>query len=76
MPCKDTYEYPIYSYDDPQYGDSPVGGGSTIDLTEAPSLADILCEILTRYRFVDEHIVKHPIPDPPARVVGEAARFT
>jgi hypothetical protein len=61
----DNYEYANYGYDDPQYGDSPVGCGSSIYLTKAPTLADILREILARYRFAEEHIIKHPIPDPP-----------
>lgn len=60
----DTYEY-ANPYDDPQYGDTPVGCGSLIYLTKAPSLADILREILARYLLVERHILKHPIPDPP-----------
>ena len=60
----DTYEY-ANSYDDPQYGDTPVGCGSLIYLTKAPTLADILREILARYLLVERQIIKHPIPDPP-----------
>ena len=60
----DTYEY-ANPYDDPQYGDTPVGCGSHIYLTKAPSLSDILREILARYRLVEAQITKHPIPDPP-----------
>jgi hypothetical protein len=60
----DTYEY-ANSYDDPQYGDTPAGCGSLIYLTKAPTLADILREILARYVLVERQIVKHPIPDPP-----------
>jgi hypothetical protein len=60
----DTYEY-ANSYDDPQYGDKPAGCGSLIYLTKAPTLADILREILARYVLVDRHIARHPIPDPP-----------
>ena len=60
----DTYEY-ANSYDDPQYGDTPVGCGSQIYLTKAPTLADILRAILDRYLLVENHIIRHPIPDPP-----------
>ena len=60
----DTYEY-ANSYDDPQYGDTPVGCGTQIYLTKAPTLADIIRAILSRYLLVDSHIVRHPIPDPP-----------
>lgn len=60
----DTYEY-ANSYDDPQYGDSPVGCGSQIYLTKAPTLADILRALLERYRLIEDHVIKHPIPDPP-----------
>lgn len=60
----DTYEY-ANPYDDPQYGDTPVGCGSQIYLTKAPTLADILRAILARYLLVDRQIIKHPIPDPP-----------
>ena len=60
----DAYEY-ANSYDDPQYGDTPVGCGSLIYLTKAPTLADILRAILDRYLLVEDLIVKHPIPDPP-----------
>jgi hypothetical protein len=60
----DTYEY-ANSYDDPQYGDTPAGCGSLIYLTKAPTLADILREILARYLLVERQIIKHPIPDPP-----------
>ena len=60
----DTYEY-ANSYDDPQYGDTPVGCGTQIYLTKAPTLADIIRAILSRYLLVDDHIVRHPIPDPP-----------
>jgi hypothetical protein len=59
----DTYEY-ANTYDDPQYGDTPVGCGSQIYLTKAPTLADILREILARYVLVERQIIKHPIPDP------------
>jgi hypothetical protein len=44
---------------------TPVGCGSLIYLTKAPSLADILRAILERYLLVERLIVKHPIPDPP-----------
>ena len=60
----DTYQY-VNPYDDPQYGDTPVGCGSHIYLTKAPTLADILRAILDRYLLVEGHIIKHPIPDPP-----------
>ena len=60
----DTYEY-ANSYDDPQYGDTPAGCGSQIYLTKAPTLADIIRALLSRYLLVDSHIVRHPIPDPP-----------
>jgi hypothetical protein len=60
----DAYEY-ANPYDDPQYGDSPVGCGSSIFLTKAPTLADIIKEILERYRAIQKVVVKHPIPDPP-----------
>ncbi|MGB8436802.1 MAG: C13 family peptidase [Burkholderiales bacterium] len=60
----DTYEY-ANIYDDPQYGDKPVGCGSQIYLTKAPSLADILREILDKYLLLKGHVIKHPIPDPP-----------
>ena len=60
----DTYQY-VNPYDDPQYGDTPLGCGSHIYLTKAPTLADIIRAILARYLLVDRHIVKHPIPDPP-----------
>ena len=60
----DTYQY-VNPYDDPQYGDAPAGCGSGIYLTKAPTLADILKEILSRYRAIDRHIIRHPIPDPP-----------
>jgi hypothetical protein len=60
----DTYEY-ANVYDDPQYGDKPVGCGTQIYLTKAPTLADIIRAILSRYLLVDDHIVRHPIPDPP-----------
>jgi len=60
----DTYEY-ANPYDDPQYADTPTGCGSHIYLTKAPSLSDILREILARYRLVESQIIKHPIPDPP-----------
>lgn len=60
----DAYEY-ANSYDDPQYGDAPTGCGAQIYLTKAPSLADILREILDRYLLLEGHILRHPIPDPP-----------
>ena len=59
-----AYDYPN-SYDDPQYGDAPVGCGSSIYLTTPPSLADIIRELLERYRAIEKVILKHPIPDPP-----------
>src|SRR5262249_27369217 len=37
--------YDTASYDDPQYADSPSGCGSSIYLTKAPSLADILAAL-------------------------------
>ncbi len=60
----DAYEY-ANSYDDPQYGDVPAGCGSLIYLTKPPTLAEILSEILKRYRAIDKLVTKHPIPDPP-----------
>jgi Peptidase C13 family len=60
----DAYEY-ANPYDDPQYADSPIGCGSSIYLTKAPTLADILKEILKRYRAIEKVVGKHPIPDPP-----------
>ena len=60
----DAYQY-ANPYDDPQYGDSPIGCGTQIYLTKAPTLADIIRAILSRYLLVDSHIVRHPIPDPP-----------
>jgi len=60
----DAYNYPN-PYDDPQYGDSPVGCGSSIYLTKSPSLFDIIRELLKRYRAIEKVIGKHPIPDPP-----------
>lgn len=60
----DAYEY-ANSYDDPQYGDSPAGCGAHIYLARAPSLADILRELLNRYILIESRIPKHPIPDPP-----------
>ena len=60
----DAYQY-VNPYDDPQYGDTPVGCGTQIYLTKAPTLADIIRAILSRYLLVDSHIVRHPIPDPP-----------
>ncbi|MEO8804800.1 MAG: C13 family peptidase [Burkholderiaceae bacterium] len=60
----DTYEY-ANSYDDPQYGDSPAGCGLHIYLNKSPTLADILRELLSRYRLIERQIVRHPIPDPP-----------
>ena len=60
----DAYEY-ANPYDDPQYGDEPVGCGSQIYLTKAPSLADILREILDKYLLLKDYVIKHPIPDPP-----------
>ena len=60
----DTYEY-ANPYDDPQYGETPTGCGSLIYLTKAPTLADILREILARYLLVERQIIKHPLPDPP-----------
>jgi len=60
----DAYDYPN-TYDDPQYGDSPAGCGSSIYLTKAPTLADIIRELLERYRAIEKVVVKHPIPDPP-----------
>jgi hypothetical protein len=60
----DAYEY-ANSYDDPQYGDTPSGCGSSIYLTKAPTLADIIKEILQRYRAIQKVVIKHPIPDPP-----------
>lgn len=59
-----AYEY-ANSYDDPQYGDSPGGCGSSIYLTKAPTLADILRALLQRYLLVADYVFKHPIPDPP-----------
>ena len=69
----DAYEY-ANSYDDPQYGDTPVGCGSSIYLTKAPTLADIIKEILTALPGHREG--GHQAPDPrPATGVGlEAAR--
>ena len=60
----DTYEY-SNPYDDPQYGDMPVNCGSQIYLTKAPSLADILREILKKYLLLNGEVIRHPIPDPP-----------
>ena len=60
----DAYEY-ANSYDDPQYGDTPVGCGSQIYLTKAPTLADILRALLDKYLLLEGHVIKHPIPDPP-----------
>jgi hypothetical protein len=57
--------YDTASGDDPQYGDSPVGCGSSIYLTRAPKLADIIKAILAKYVAIDETIGRHPIPDPP-----------
>lgn len=60
----DAYEY-ANPYDDPQYGDEPVGCGSSIYLTKAPTLADVIKELLERYRAIEKVVSKHPIPDPP-----------
>jgi hypothetical protein len=60
----DSWEYPNYGYDDPQYGDSPAGCGSSIYLSKAPSLYDIIKELLKRYRAIEKVVPKHPEPDP------------
>lgn len=59
----DTYD--TASYDDPQYADKPVGCGSSIYLTKAPTLWDILHELAYRYRAIAAAIPPHPLPDPP-----------
>jgi hypothetical protein len=59
-----SYEYPNYGYDDPQYGDSPAGCGSSIHLSKAPTLFDIIKELLKRYRAIEKVVPKHPEPDP------------
>ncbi|MCV2393514.1 hypothetical protein OEB99_04265 [Actinotalea sp. M2MS4P-6] len=60
----DAYDYDTY-YDDPQYGDAPSGCGAGIYLTKAPTLADIIRELLDKYLAIEGHLIKHPIPDPP-----------
>src|SRR5262249_45095538 len=57
--------YDTASYDDPQYGDAPVGCGAHIYLTKAPMLVDIIKAIASKYVAIDKTIIKHPIPDPP-----------
>ena len=54
-------------YDDPQYADSPAGCGSSIYLNRAPTLAEILRELISRYVLVEDAL-RHrrpPLPDPP-----------
>jgi hypothetical protein len=57
--------------DDPQYGDAPSGCGASIYLTKAPTLADIVKAVLSRYVEIDKRLIKHPIPDPPPEWASE-----
>jgi hypothetical protein len=53
------------SYDNPQYADKPIGCGKFVYLNKAPTLADIIRELLARLVAIDKHIVKGPpLPDP------------
>lgn len=57
--------YDTASYDDPQYGDSPAGCGSTIYLSRPPTLAEIIAEITRRYVAIDRAFHHGPpLPDP------------
>lgn len=59
----DAYEFDPAGYDDPQYGDKPVGCGSGIYFSRPPSLLDLLRELTRRYREIEVHVP--PLPDPP-----------
>lgn len=51
--------------DDPQYGDKPVGCGSSIYLSKPPKLSEILELVVHRYAEIERLVFKRPIPDPP-----------
>jgi len=58
----DTYD--PAGIDDPQYADSPAGCGSSIYLTKAPSLWEIVAELLKHLKLIEKKIKKPPLPDP------------
>lgn len=70
----DSYD-PNTSYDDPQYADSPTGCGAGIYLTRAPTLLEIIEQMIKSLKLVEKQILKRPpLPDPAPDWAGEMLR--
>jgi len=67
--------YDTASYDDPQYAESPTGCGSLIYLTKAPTLLEIIEQLLKSLKLVEKQVIKKPpLPDPAPEWASELIR--